>query len=465
MRAVTMLTSARGLSLGLWVMIILMVATSVALFRASDRRGEEAVSLWVFSPTHQNLYQPMLENVGASIDRPLEMSLMSIPAIERKMMSGFFGGLPTADLIECERSIVGRVFTGPPESIGFLDLTDRLEAEGWLDKINAPSFGPWTSGGRIYGLPHDVHPVMLGYRADLVEAAGIDLSQVETWDDYFEAIAPLMADNDGDGNPDRWALSMWQTQLDNVELLMLQGDGKFFDDAGRPVLDSERNAELLAEIVSWCVGPDRVAVDIDDFSANGHQQRANGFAIGYLCPDWMCAIWKEQLPADAWGKFKLMPLPAFEPGGRRTSVRGGTMMGIPRDSERIEDAWEYAQLLYMSEQAARDLYANTDIISPVSSLWDDPIYDEPDPFFGGQRKGRMYIDLAPDVPVRTGSPYNKQAVLLIRDAAVSLANYAKSEQSYSPESLQAEAARLLADGQSQIVRQMARSAFTPVGND
>ncbi|MEM9373594.1 MAG: hypothetical protein AAGA55_08105, partial [Planctomycetota bacterium] len=216
MRAVTMLTSARGLSLGLWVMITLMAVTSVTLLRPSGSADQDAVSLWVFSPTHQNLYQPMLERAGSRIEQPLEMSLMSIPAIERKMMSGFFSGLPTADLIECERGIVGRAFTGPPESVGFLDLTDRLREEGLLDKINGPSFGPWTSRGRIYGLPHDVHPVLLGYRADLVEQAGIDLSDVETWEDYFRAMAPLMGDEDGDGQPDRFALAFWPTQLDNV---------------------------------------------------------------------------------------------------------------------------------------------------------------------------------------------------------------------------------------------------------
>ena len=463
MRAVTMLAAARGLSIGLWVMIALMAISSAALFRGSSGT-DDAVTLWVFSPTHQGLYRPMLERAGSEIDRPLDMRLMSVPAIERKMMSGFFAGLPTADLIECERSIVGRVFTGPPESIGFLDLTDRLREEGLLDQINGPSFGPWSSRGRIYGLPHDVHPVMLGYRADLVEAAGIDLSTVETWDDYFQALAPLMADSDADGQPDHWPLAVWPTQLDNVELLMLQGDGRFFDDAGLPVIDSARNAELLAEIVSWCVGPGRVTADVEDFTANGHQQRMDGFAIGYLCPDWMCAIWKENLPPEASGKFKLMPLPAFEKGGRRTSVRGGTMLGLPRDSEKIEDAWAYAKLLYTSPQAARDLYTSTDIITPVSALWGDPIFDEPDPFFAGQRKGRMFIDLAPDVPVRTSSPYNKQAVQQVRDAAVSLEKYARDNNAYEAGSLIAEAARLLGAAQAQIKRDMARNAFAGVEN-
>lgn len=459
MRAATLVTTARGLSLGLWVMIALMLLSSVVLFRDVAAR-DDAVSLWVFSPTHQSLYKPMLERADAEVGRPLNMQLLSIAAIERRMMSGFFGGLPTADLIECERAVVGRAFTGPIESVGFLDLTDRLRDEGLLDAINAPSFSPWTSRGRVFGIPHDVHPVMLAYRSDLVEQAGIDLSGVETWDDYFEAVRPLMQDKDGDGQPDRWALAFWYASPDNIEVLLLQGGGALFDADDRPTLDAPINAEILARVVSWCAGPGRVTADVEDFSAAGHQQRIDGYAIGYLCPDWMCSIWKEQVPQIS-GKVKVMPLPAFEPGGRRTSVRGGTMIGIPRDSAHIDAAWEYAKVLYTAPGVARELYQRTDIISPVRSLWADPVYDQPDAFFSGQRKGRMYIDLAPSVPVRSSSPYNRQAVFLLRDAATTLAEYIQSTPGASADEIRARSAELLGASQRQIQRVMSRNAFAP----
>ncbi len=465
MRIVTLSTAARGLSLGLWVMIGLMAVSVGVLFKAR-RDADNAVVFWLFSPEHRQLYIPLLEQAGrdGGMDRPLDMQLMSIAAVERRMMSGFFGGLPTADLIEVEKAVIGRAFTGPLESVGFLDLTDRLRDEGLLDEINPPSFGPVTSRGRIFGLPHDVHPVLLAYRSDIVEAAGIDLSKVETWREFFAAVAPLTADKDGNGEPDRWALSFWPTQLDNIEVLLLQGGGTLFDDHDRPVIDSPRNAELLAEMVSWCVGPDRVAVDIEDFSATGHQQRVDGYAVGYLCPDWMCGIWKMHVPRLA-GTVKVMPLPAFEPGGRRTSVRGGTMLGIPKDGADVEKAWEYAKMLYTSPEVARQMYELTDIISPVSSLWDDPVYHQPDPYFSGQRKGELYIEQAPHVPTRTSSPYNRRAVFLLRDAAVDLERYARETRTYEAHALVPEAARLLGVAQSRIIRVMERNVFSAVASE
>lgn len=455
MRGATLIMTARGLPLGLWVMIGLMACSVGVLFGVREAE-RDAVVLWVFSPTHRDLYQPLLERAEREVGSPLDMRLMSIAAIERRMMSGFFSGLPTADLIECERAIVGRAFTGPLESVGFLDLTDRLREAGLIDQINEPSFGPWTSRGRIFGIPHDVHPVMLAYRADLVEAAGVDLSRVETWDEFFEAMRPVMGDRE---NPTRYALGFWYTHLDNVEVLLLQGGDGLFDANDRPTIANQKHAEILAKLVSWCVGPERVAADIEDFSGAGHQQRIDGYGVAYFAPDWMCSIWKEQIP-QIGGKMKLMPLPAFERGGRRTSVRGGTMLGVARDSENIEQAWEHARLLYTSPEIARELYSRSDIITPVKSLWGDPVFDEPDAFFMGQAKGRMYIDLAPQVPARSSSPYNRQAVVLIRDAAVSLADYARQTRTYDAASLEAEALRLLEDVEARVLRVMERNAFS-----
>ncbi len=447
----------RGLSSGVWVIASLFVISAVLVLR--QKPSEEGdLQFWVFSNEHAKMYTPLIEEQGSDEGAKLDMSIMSIAAIQSRMMSGFFGGLPTADLIEIERAVAPQVFMGPTEAIGLADLTDLLKEEGLLEQLNQPSLAPWSVDGSVFGLPHDVHPVMLAYRADITEAAGIDLTKVETWDEYFAALRPLMADTDGDSKPDHSPLSFWYTNQDMIETLMLQGDGQLFSQSGVPTIDTDRNAYLLAEMASWCVGADPVAVYVDEWSAGGHQDKVNGVAIGYIAPDWMCSIWKMHVPGLE-GKLKLIPLPAFESGGRRTSVRGGTMLGIPKTSEHFDQAWEYAKLLYTSPEVARELYREVDIISPVKSLWDDPVYNEPDPFFMNQRKGRMYIELAPEIPLRPSSPYNKQASIDVRDAMGQLAEYAKKNDLYTREELIPKARELLQYVQTQTERRMSRNAF------
>lgn len=447
----------RSVTPGVGVILALALTSWFALLLFPVRTNP-GLEMWIFSPEHKLLYEPALEARAQRGEPNVNMRVIGIPALKSRMMSGFFANLPTADLIEVERQMAGQAFTGPLESVGFTDLTELVQREGLLEQINTPSFGPWTSRGRIFGLPHDVHPVLLAYRADIVENAGIDVSQIQTWDDFARVMRPLMQDLDNDGEPDRYLLGLWETDGDRIETLMLQGGARFFDDQGRATMDSDTNARLLARIISWFVGPDRIAADVPDFTAAGNKLKLDGYAIAYLMPDWMCNIWRLQMPQLA-GKVKLMPLPAWEPGARRTSVWGGTMLGIPKSTQRFDESWRLAKQLYFSESIARELYTRNDIVTPIKAFWDDPMFDQPDDYFSGQAKGRMYVDHAPLIPQRTSSPYYKLALDRLRDAAVAVAEWSRSTGNHEPDAIEARCREELARAQSAVVRQMRRNVF------
>lgn len=448
------------LSVGAAVILALAVLSAAwVAFLPSRDSGHRQV--WTFARDHAALYRPIIEARNSRRDPKFDLTLLSIPALERRMLSGFLSGTPTADIIEAERRVAARAFIGPLSSVGFVDLTDRLRAEGFLERFVPQAFTPWSSRGRIFGLPHDVHPVMLGYRADLVEAAGIDVAGIETWDDYARVLRPLMRDADGDGRPDRYLVNFWPKSTvaaDHIEVFLLQGGGGFFDAAGRPVLDSEINATILATLISWCVGPDRIAGDAPDFTASGNRLKLEGYVVGSLMPDWMSNLWKAEIPQLA-GKVKVMPLPAFERGGRRTSVWGGTMLGIPKSAENFDELWDFAKELYLSPELVRALYTTGGIVTPVREHWSDPVFDEPDPYFSGQPKGRAYIGLADDIPVRHASPYYVIAQARVADAAGGLLDWATANGQFTRADLLPEARRRLAGAQASVLRQMERNVF------
>ena len=451
-----------ALSPGAWVLIVMALASSAAVLgMPAPRTGN--LEMWTFARVHAEMYAPIIERANAQRpERTVRMVQFSLPVLERRMLSAFLSGTPAADLIEVERGLVGRAFLGPPDLIGFQDLTELVERDGLADIINPPSFSPWMNRGRIYGLPHDVHPVMLGYRSDIVEAAGIDVGEIETWDDFIRVMSPLMADKDGDGEPDHYLLGIWETDSPKLESLMLQAGGGYFAPDGSLALATPANARVLATVVDWLSGPDRIADQVPDFTGSGNQLKVDGHAIAYLMPDWMCAIWRIEIPQLA-GKVKVMPLPAWEPGGRRTSVWGGTMLGLSRTSNRLEDAWETAKELYLSPELARVAYKETDLISPVMSFWDDPIYDQPDPYFSGQAKGRMYIELAPDIPRRVSSPFHPMVEQRMREAAAGVARYARGKPDATRAELEAKAMEELARIQADVQRWMDRSVFSGAG--
>ena len=62
------------------------------------------------------------------------------------------------------------------------------------------------------------------------------------------------------------------------------------------------------------------------------------------------------------------------------------------------------EFLYFSEVGLRARQRVTDILPPVIAQWDDPAYHQPDPFFGGQKIGELFVDLARQIPTRYMSP-------------------------------------------------------------
>ena len=269
----------------------------------------------------------------------------------------------------------------------------------------------------------------------------------------------MVGDRDGDGITD-YVISIWSTGAfrDQLEALLLQAGGALFDENDQMRINTEVNARVLSTLVSWMVGPGRIAIDAPEFDPQGNQMRLDGRVIAALMPDWLGGVWEQDMPGLS-GKMRLMPLPAWEPGGRRTSVWGGTMLGIPKTTEDFDNSWAFATHLYLSEELAEGLYKNNYIISPVKEYWDRSFYDEPVEFFGGQPVGRLYINLAPQVPMRTSSPFNTYAKDRVANALFLLKEYAIEQQKYTPEELMDEAHRLLQEAEDLVTKKADRNVF------
>lgn len=461
--------AGNALPVGPLVVAAIAVVSSI-LVVAWPKAEREGLAFWTFAPHHTRMYDPAIEQWNTDLDpddphqQPVVLSTISTGAMTQRTQAGFWAQTPTADLMEVERSMIGRFVAGPIEEVGFHDLTDRIREEGIDQRLNAASFAPWTSRGRIFGLPHDVHPVLLVYRADLVEAAGIDVSQIETWDDFERLMRPLIADLDGDGTNDRYLLGLWYTGIDDLEVLLLQAGGGTFDADGRSLIASEQNAKVLARVVSWCLGPNRIAIDAPEFSPSGNQLKLEGRVVAALMPDWLAGVWIDSMPALG-GRLKLMPIPAWEPDGRRTSVRGGTMLAIPKTTENFEAAWAFAKELYLSPDLARELFVSNHIISPVMDLWAEPFYAARSDYFSGQQSGLAFIEQAPHVPHRSSSPFHQIAMQRILDTSTRLKNYAEQNNLYDADALLPEARRLLEATERLMLQEMERNVFIAGGTD
>jgi arabinosaccharide transport system substrate-binding protein len=220
-------------------------------------------------------------------------------------------------------------------------------------------------------------------------------------------------------------------------------------------MDDPITLQTLLWFTPLVAGPDRIAANPGSFGQSFYRAVEEGYILTYVCPDWRAGGTRFNLP-NLGGKLRLMPMPAFEPGGRRTSTWGGTMLGITRTADDPDLAWRYALHLYLDKETTAENFRETFILPPFKDLWDLPVFHEPVDYFGGQKIGELYISLADDVPPQYGSPYLQLAKAKMGEVVAACTAYYRVNGAAGFEDF----ARQRLDAAAQYVRfQMQRNPF------
>jgi len=355
------------------------------------------------------------QHPGVTID----LQLVHGDAVTHRLRAAFGADLDVPDLAEVEISSAGTFFRGPPEEIGFLDLKPLLVSTGYYNRILHSRLAPYSNRGHIYGLPKAVCPVMLAYRRDLFEEMGIDPTRIATWDD-FVALGRQITVLDR-----RYAIELSDSSASHLEMFLFQRGGGYFDEDGDLTFDNEIGLETLKWYIPLVAGPDRIGTDL----AAGRvftQALEQGYFLTFLCPDWRSKITEMYVPRVS-GKMALMPLPTAFPGGRRTSTQGGTMLAITKKCPHKDLAWEAAEDLYLQPDELARRFQETNIIPPLRDAWTHPAFDRPDPYWSGQPVGRLYVNLAEEVPPQYTSPFVSTAKQKLGEVVSSCAAYYRSQ--------------------------------------
>jgi len=86
----------------------------------------------------------------------------------------------------------------------------------YKDNLAPGAVAAFTSGGKIYGLPHAVSQVGFMYNKELFAKAGVDGAKIKTWDDLLAAVKALKAASVTPivvGGADKWPLHFYWTHL------------------------------------------------------------------------------------------------------------------------------------------------------------------------------------------------------------------------------------------------------------
>jgi arabinosaccharide transport system substrate-binding protein len=328
------------------------------------------------------------------------------------------------------------------------------------EKLVTSRFSMWSNRGRIFALPHDVHPVMLIYRRDLVEQLGIDVNTLTTWDEFCRVGREVVTkDLTGDGVPDRYMIDLPPDGSDSLRLLLLQRGVQMFDERGEVAFDEQRTIDTICWYVKQTKGPEKISVSCG-WGQTLARAMIDGRCLFYVCPDWRTMQIQADI-ASLSGKLAVMPLPAWEAGGIRTSTWGGCGLAISKSCRNPDLAWRLAMHLYYDPEQLGERFAATNILPPLKEAWSRPELREPRPFFSNQPLGRLYAALAPQVPAEIYTPYTNQAVARLSEA---FTNTALHYEAHGDERLREVARDELRRAAARVRQQMSQNPFLRAGS-
>lgn len=387
------------------VMLLIALISGAALWLRPANKPADLI-FWTFVSSHADTYRSIIEQfekqTGKNVDIQLVAGRAENVRLESMFMSGQTGRI-LPDVVEIEISHVGRFFRPPLDEIGFAPLNQRLRQTGWDQRIVQSRFAPWSKQGVIFGVPHDVHPVTITYRRDLFEQAGVDLEQAQTWPQFQQLCLRFQQYWKSRGYPTRHAMELPRASSDYVIVMLLQRGVNIIDQDERIRINDPIVADTVAFYAQLVAGDRKIGSE----AAGGTGVWVNDLIAGNLCafitPDWREFNFRTFAPQLA-GKLRMMPLPRFDPTDAPTSTWGGTMVGITRNSRQHQDAWKLIEFLYLSQPGLEARLKVTNIVPPVIEWWDHPFFHRPDPYYGGQKIGELYVQLARQIPPRYVTP-------------------------------------------------------------
>lgn len=299
---------------------------------------------------------------------------------------------------------------------GLTDLTAQVQP--YLKTMNNYKWADAMKDGKYYAMPWDSGPVVMYYRRDVFQAAGLasdpdSVSKlVATWDDYLNVCKTIMektgdqcfSQNKANNDARLYETMLWQ-----------QGLG-YTNAEGAVAVDSPENIATLTELKKFWDA--NLLSDQQAWTDGWYAELAAGgttpiATVGPGTPEppavkpvatlveaaWMGVFLKSWIAPGTSGLWGVAQMPAMKAGQVRTSNDGGSNVVIPDQSQNKATAWALAEWLFGKPESQVAIFKANDIFPSLETAYTDPVFNEPDPFFADQNVRSAYVAAVKEIPV------------------------------------------------------------------
>ncbi len=313
---------------------------------------------------------------------------MGTDQIYTKLSTSLITGNGLADIILIEGETLSGYSTNFPE--GFLALNDIVNEDDFLPV----KIGEVKTGDKIHAFPWDAGPMALFYRTDYFEQAGVDPASIVTWDDLIEAGKKVTATcKTPNGDPVKM-IPVNPSKSNAPKMLMMELGQGFFDNDGNTILNSDaaiKAMEMTKKLYDAGI--------VQEYSDWGEYEGVVANETVAAIPEavWMIGTIKDKGPQTE-GKWGVIDLPKFSEGDSAGATNGGSNVVINAKTEYPEAAKDFLKFALTDKELQADGFVNYGLYPSYIPAYDNPVFEQEDAFFGGQKIYSTFIESGKTIP-------------------------------------------------------------------
>lgn len=357
----------------------LLLTTAALVLAVGYAQEVREVTFWTsHSEPDLSALQQIVENFNAE-NPDINVTLVQIPPAQNvetdvtRLMTAVRGG-SGPDVYMLDRFIVAQ-----RAADGLLqDLTPYMNGEDVLANYIEFARNEATFGGRPYALPFDTDARALYYNIDMLEEAGVDMSELDPQNGPITLarageISEQVNVKNAQGNYETMGFIPWFEQGWHYTYGFAFG-GDFYDAASCQVTPTDENVVAAFQYVydyAAKAGPQQVQAFRQAFTRPDLPPQQNPFVAGQLAMmitgDWMIGNMERYAPDANYG---VTYIPTAEEGGESVTWAGGWSMVMPQGAKEPEAAFEFMRYI-TGEPGQRFYVQETQHMPTVASLQDD----------------------------------------------------------------------------------------------
>ncbi|KRD42686.1 sugar ABC transporter substrate-binding protein [Oerskovia sp. Root918] len=357
--------------------------TAADIDAALDAEGTTTLQYWSWVPNlqptvdlwneaHPNI-QVELTNAGQSADQ------------YTKLQNAIKAGSGAPDLAQIEYFALPQFALGESlvslDDVGLSDLESDFTASAW-EQVAA--------GDGHYAFPQDTGPMVMFYRADILERLGVEAPT--TWDEFLTVARAIKADN-----PENFIASIDPGDAGGVDSLIWQAEGRPFSVEGTDVNISfdDEGTQKFNELWDTLISEKLVDVAGGWNDAFWRSLDSGRYAM------WMTGAWapgslETNVPSTA-GSWKAATMPVWEAGTPANAENGGSGTAVLAKSENKAAALAFARWLSTDSEAVQAQVDAGLFPSTSSIMADTDFLGATSDFFGGQAVNEVFVQASKDV--------------------------------------------------------------------